>query len=265
MTAEAPTAPTGQSIPLRAFARSFLRTYLVMANFNTRGLQNIGLVYAMEPGLEAIYGPTKELVAARKRYLKHYNTHPFWTPLLVGVFLTLEYDISRGLFPAGAFAKLKTTVVYTLSAIGDAFFGGSLLAFWGLTVSSLILAGHTGVALGLGIVLFLALQAFKLTTFVLGFRRGFKVLHLVKRLDLVNWGWRLKYVNSFLLVAFWVLAWPEPFVLWQWLALAATLGLCASVVGRLGLSRESVVGLGLIGYMGLPWLTRLLGSALGWD
>jgi len=54
-------------------------------------------------------------------------------------------------------------------------------------------------------------------------------------------------------------------LLWQWLALAATLGLCASVVGRLGLSRESVVGLGLIGYMGLPWLTRLLGSALGWD
>lgn len=260
-----PAAAPVRHIPLRAFARSFLRTYLVMASYNTRGLQNIGLIYAMEPGLAAIYGPTRELVAARKRYLKHYNTHPFWTPLLVGLFLTLEYDIARGLFPAEAFGKLKTTVVYTLSAIGDAFFGGSLLAFWGLTVSCLVLAGHPEVALWLGLVLFLALQAFKLATFVLGFRRGFKVLKLVKRLDLVNWGWRLKYVNSFLLVAFWMLAWPEPFVLWQWLALAGTLGLCASVVARLGLSRESVVALGLIGYMGLPWLTRLARAVLPLD
>ncbi|GKT34188.1 hypothetical protein ADUPG1_002760, partial [Aduncisulcus paluster] len=39
-----------------------------LAGFNTRGLQNIGFSYAMQPGLEAIYDDHAELVKARKRY-----------------------------------------------------------------------------------------------------------------------------------------------------------------------------------------------------
>ncbi|HKI81550.1 MAG TPA: PTS system mannose/fructose/sorbose family transporter subunit IID, partial [Pseudodesulfovibrio sp.] len=51
-----------------AFLRSFIRCYLTGAAFNTRGMQNIGLMYAMLPGLEAIHEDPKDLKAALKRY-----------------------------------------------------------------------------------------------------------------------------------------------------------------------------------------------------
>ena len=226
-----------------AFMRSFMRCYLAGAGFNTRGMQNIGLVYAMQPGLRAIHTDPKALKAAQKRYVGHYQSHPFWTPCLVGIFLYVEAAISAGRFPPKMLAKIKDTTAYTLSALGDSVFAGSLLIFWALMTICLLLAGHPSAALALGIFFFLGLQAFRIWVFVGGLRQGFKFLEKLKRLDLINWGQRFKYINAGLLLWLWSLVWPRPFDWTEWLSGTVALLLFARFVrtGILGRALAAVV------------------------
>lgn len=199
----------------RAYLRSFMRCYMAGAGFNTRGMQNIGLMFAMMPGLRTIHTDPKELKAALKRYVSHYQSHPFWLPCLVAIYLSVEASIAAGRFPAKMFAKVKDTTAYTLSAIGDSMFAGSLLIFWALSTICLLLVGLRGLALAEGVILFLTLQGFRAYTFVGGLRDGFKFLERLKRWDLINWGRRIKYVNAGLLVCLWAIIWPGE-SWWDW-------------------------------------------------
>lgn len=230
-----------------------MRTYLIGASFNTRGLQNIGIVYAMEPGLKAIHKDPTARRDARKRYLRHFNTHPFWAPLLVGVFLSLEEGIARKTFPAELLASVKDTTVYTLSAIGDSVFGGSLLVWWSLLSCTLVINGQLIEAAILTGVLFVALQLFKLLTFVAGLREGLKVLQRLKKFDLINWGDRIKLCNGFLLALLMWVTWPgESHSLW-WLLGVSALGLVAFMIGRFHISRLFLAACAVAGAYALPW------------
>ncbi|CCH48923.1 PTS system mannose/fructose/sorbose family transporter subunit IID [Pseudodesulfovibrio piezophilus] len=200
-----------------AFVRSFMRCYLAGAGFNTRGMQNLGLIYAMLPGLIAIHREPKMLRAAQKRYVRHYQSHPFWLPCLVGIYLNVEGAIAANRFPPKMLAKVKDTTAYTLSAIGDSVFAGSLLIFWALLSVCLVLSGQTTAALVLGVIFFVGLQGFKAYTYVCGLRQGFKFLDRLKRWDLINWGRRIKYVNAALIIWLWALIWPRPVDWWEWL------------------------------------------------
>lgn len=222
------------------FLRCFFRSVLVGAGFNNRGLQNIGFCYAMQPGLEAIYSDPKELSRARKRYVRHFNSHPFWAPLLVGIFLSTEINIKEGRFPVQLFDKLKNTTSYTLSAIGDSVFAGSALIFWALSTICLLLTGNNLIAVLFGIVLFVSLQMFKVYTFWAGVNMGMTVLERLRRWDLINWGQKLKYCNTFLLMYLWYLIWPRPIVWYQWYGGAAALGVLGWLIGSRKIARELV-------------------------
>lgn len=241
----------------RTLASCLVRTYLVGAAFNTRGMQNVGLAYAMDPGLAVIYPNPERLAEARARYARHYNTHPFWTPMLVGIFLSMERKIARGLFPAQMMDGVKGTTIYTLSAIGDSLFGGSVMVLWSICTIILLAAGWPGAAVALGALCFLGLQSFKAATFLLGFREGLNVLRRFRRWDLINWGQRLKMVNGALLVVFWTLAWPGSILWWQWVAAGGILGATAWAVNVLGLTRELVGVMLLAGYLAWPILVKL--------
>jgi PTS system mannose-specific IID component len=180
--------------------RCFLRTYLVGANFNLRGLQNMGLAYAMDPGLKELYPVGTDLRQARKRYLYHYNTHPWWTPLLVGCFLNLEKRLEAGGLSPQNFISIRQTLTYTLSAIGDSFFGGSFLVTWSLLAALVLICGHFGLALGLLVASWILLQVFKAWIFCLGVSQGMGFLGRLRQWDLINWGQRLKILNAVLVL-----------------------------------------------------------------
>lgn len=224
-----------------AFLRTLLRCYLGGAGFNTRGMQNIGLVYAMQPGLRSLHTNPKDLKAAQKRYVRHYQSHPFWLPCLVGIYLNVESSIAEGRFPPNMLAKVKDTTAYTLSALGDSVFAGSLLIFWALMTICLLLIGQAEAAIGMGVCFFFGLQFFRAYTFVCGIRQGFKFLEHLKRWDLINWGRRIKYLNSLLLVWLWTLIWPRPFEWWEWLIGVSALMLFGRFVRTGVLSRVFAV------------------------
>lgn len=213
-----------------AFIRSFMRCYLSGAGFNTRGMQNIGLIYAMQPGLSAIHSDPKELRAAQKRYVRHYQSHPFWTPCMVGILLNVETAIAAGRFPPQMLAKVKDTTSYSLSAIGDSVFAGSLLIFWALMTICLLLSGLTAAPIILGICFFIGLQAFRAYTFTCAVQYGFSFLEKLKQWNLIDWGNRIKYLNALLLIWLWTLIWPKPYDVWEWAIGVASLMLFARFV-----------------------------------
>jgi len=210
MTETSPAASSASATPQRrapslwTLLKCFFRCYLVGAAFNTRGLQNVGLAFSMEPGLRSLYPDPEDLRRAlEERYMTLYNTHLFWTPLLVGVFLSTEVKISRGVLPAETLDKIRGATAFTLSAIGDSFFGGSAMGVWALTAACLTAAGRYDLLAAYALFLLAAAQIFKLITFFIGYREGFQVLKRVKRWNLVNWSRRVKILNAALLAFFW--------------------------------------------------------------
>ncbi|MCG8533402.1 MAG: PTS system mannose/fructose/sorbose family transporter subunit IID [Desulfovibrionales bacterium] len=247
----------------RTLITCFLRTYLVGTGFNTRGLQNTGLVFAMEPGLREIYKTPERLREARNRYLELYNTHPFWTPLLVGVFLSLESHIARGQLPPKMLNTVKETTTYTLSAIGDSFFGGSLLATWALSTVCFLVAGLDSLALAWTLLLFTALQLFKFFTFAAGVRNGLTSITSLKNWDLINWGDKIKLANSVILVLMLYLFWPGTHTITEWTLIASLLLSASYLVGKLHLSRVFLVYLLLfLVFFVLPWISKVIPLSL---
>lgn len=246
-----------------AYLRSFMRCYLVGAGFNTRGMQNIGLMYAMQPGLRAIHPDPKARKAAQKRYVRHYQSHPFWTPCLVGILLHVENAIASEKFPPKMLTKVKDTTAYTLSAIGDSVFAGSLLIFWALLTICLLLTGLHATALTISLAFLLGLQVFRAYTFWGGVRHGFTFLEQLKRWDLINWGRRVKYANAALLVWLWTLIWPRPYQWWELLVGVGALLLFARYVRTGIVSRVLAVAvfLGLVEFF--PVLEGMIKNGFG--
>lgn len=214
---------------VRLMLQIFLRTYLIGATFNTKGMQNVGLAYVMDPGLTALYAANSfALQHARARYLKHYNTHPFWTPLVAGIFLNTEKQRAQGILPARTQDGLKETIVCSLSAIGDSFFDGSFLVMWSLISANVAVAGWIGTLVAWIVVCLVGLQLFKFYTFVRGYTQGPVFINTFKSWGLINWGLHIKLINAFLVALFFFQVAPGG--AWQtllWVLGAGVLGFLA--------------------------------------
>ena len=234
--------------------RCFLRTYLSAAALNTRGMQNIGFVYAMEPGLVELYAAQAQLQEARGRYLRHHNCHPFWNPMLAGVFLRTEADIAAGKLPARAFIAFKDATNNALSAVGDSVFGGSLLVTWALAACNLIVAEQEAAAVMLGVTLFIALQIFKAATFIAGVRYGFAALLQLRHWDIINWGDTLKLCNALLLAGFLFQVANPAHAPLRWIITVTGLGCAAWLVARICVARVFLAYAGLLAAIGIYYL-----------
>jgi PTS system mannose-specific IID component len=185
-----------------------------MLNFlyTEQGLQSIGFLYALMPGLRDLYRNDRDFAAGCARYSRRFNCNAFWAPFLVGSFLHLECRLSSGeSFNRDFMDPLIETTLNTLSAIGDSFFSGSLLVSFILSLSCLALLQETS-ALAVLLLLWLLLSLlFKVVLFYIGLSRGLTVLSRITGMALVNKGDYLKVLNAVLLAAFLALAlWPAP-------------------------------------------------------
>jgi PTS system mannose-specific IID component len=247
---------------LTVFVRMFLRTYLVGGCINTRGMQNIGLSYAMDPGLRLLYPLADDLQKARKRYLRIYNTHPCWTPLLVGLFFYMEKKILKGLLPPKALPQMKSTIAYTLSAVGDSLFGGSIYVFWSLSTMVFLALKLDWIALVWAVTWILVLEGFKLYTFWQGISQGIPFLVRLKSWNLINWSGRIKVINAILLFLFWIIIWPGPKTPLTWMAGTGGIMVLAWLAMLFYRAREVIIILVAVLAMAmpilLPWVQGLV-------
>ncbi|GAU09962.1 PTS system mannose/fructose/sorbose family transporter subunit IID [Desulfoplanes formicivorans] len=236
------------------FVRMFLRTYLVGGCINTRGMQNIGLSYAMDPGLRFLYASADDLQKARKRYLKVYNTHPCWTPLLVGLFFYIEQKIHKGLLPPKALSQMKGTIAFTLSAVGDSLFGGSIYVLWSLSTMILLAAGLPWLALGWALLWMGILEAFKLYTFWKGVSEGIAFLTRLRSWNLIDWSGRIKALNVLLLFVFWIVVWPGRMTPVSWMTGTGMVLLVACLATLFYRARDAI----MIALAALLWAVPVL-------
>lgn len=238
--------------------RCLCRSGMLNAAYNARGLQSIGFLYAIMPGLREIYPDDEAFAASCSRYSEHFNCHVAWAPFLCGAFLHTERQVAAGTLDPEMIGMLKETTLNSLSAVGDSFISGSLMAGLVLLLSCLVLLGSPQAACVIVLAwLFLALLL-KFSTFYLGLARGFNLLRHLRRLNLVNKGDYIKLFNGILLTALLALAlgFPSgppgaefglPSVVQSWFLPIGVMVILSYAVARVHLSRSLALAAMLLG------------------
>lgn len=227
-------------LPTRTALACLARSCCINAAVTARGMQQLGLLFALEPALRHLYPGEEARAQAAAHYNAHSNTHPYMLPFYMGLLLNIETQVAAGTLPSNALDMVRRTLGTTLSAVGDGFFEGGVFPCWALLGICLLLAGHTGTVITLTALLAVALLVFRIGTFFFALRYGLAALAWLKRLGLINWTGRIKVINACLLTVAAALLLPhgadQQILFWCMGGGAAVLA-AAWVIGRLHLPR----------------------------
>jgi PTS system mannose-specific IID component len=176
--------------------RVFLRSLALQASWNPKGMQNLGLVYAVFPALEQLYPDKKALEAAVQRHLVFFNTHPYVAAAIVGGALYHEQRIARGEEPPDKVVAFKTALMGPLAALGDGFFWLSLKPAVGAVCAALVPVLHAWAALLFLVLYNLVHFTLRARFYWMGLVLGDRLVEAVARANLPTRGARLRSVAA---------------------------------------------------------------------
>ena len=113
-------------------ARVGARLLLLQARWDPARMQGAGFAFALEPWLAVCWAAEPEaLLAARRRHLEYFNTHPVAAWLVAGVVCRQESSAAAlsGAAREAAIARIKTfkaSIGASLAGLYDSFFWGAL-------------------------------------------------------------------------------------------------------------------------------------------
>lgn len=102
-------------------ARVYARVLFIQAAIHRRGMQNIGVLLALDGAASRVTGDPAGLLA---RHTEHFNTNPNAAPVVVGGVLRIEEEGNAGA-PASV-SRFKQACASALAAAGDVLFSGGL-------------------------------------------------------------------------------------------------------------------------------------------
>jgi PTS system mannose-specific IID component/fructoselysine and glucoselysine-specific PTS system IID component len=102
-------------------ARVCARLLFLQATVHPRGMQNIGLMHALDAAAPRLSSNGTSLLA---RHAEYFNTNPHLAPLVVGGVLRIEEE-AESAGPASV-SRFKHAAASALAAAGDVFFSGAL-------------------------------------------------------------------------------------------------------------------------------------------
>jgi PTS system mannose-specific IID component len=177
-------------------ARVFVRSLALQASWNRRGMQNLGFAYAIWPALEVLYPDPERRLAAARRHLAFFNTHPYLASAILGGAIYHEERAARGEEPPEAVERFKQALMGPLAAVGDSFYWLSLRPFAGAVAAMLApFIGLWSVALFL-FAFNLPHVAMRFHLFIRGYRAGDRVVESVARAGLPAKGARLRVATA---------------------------------------------------------------------
>ena len=172
--------------------RVFLRSFLLQAAWNRRGMQNLGFEYAIAPALDALYPDPEQRRDAAARHLGFFNSHPYMAAAILGGAIHHEERVARGEEPPVAPQRYKQTLQGPLAAIGDGFFWTALRPFFGaLAALGALLFGWPAVVLAITIYNAIHL-ALRIHMFRVGYRQGDAVIGAIAAMSLPSVAERLR-------------------------------------------------------------------------
>lgn len=176
--------------------RVFLRSLALQASWNPKGMQNLGLAYAVFPALEQLYPDKKALEAAVQRHLVFFNTHPYVAAAIVGGVLYHEQRIARGEEPPDKVVAFKTALMGPLAALGDGFFWLSLKPAVGAVCTALVPVLRAWAALLFLFLYNLVHFTLRARFYWMGLVLGDRLVEAVARANLPTRGARLRSVAA---------------------------------------------------------------------
>ena len=153
-----------------------LRSTFLQGSWNYERMQNGGWCFAMIPAIKKLYTTKEEQIAALKRHLEFFNTHPYVASPVIGVTLALEEDRANGApVDNAAIQGVKVGMMGPLSGVGDPVFWFTVRPILGALGASLAMGGSL-----LGPILFFVLWnvirfAFMWYTQEFGYKVGTKI------------------------------------------------------------------------------------------
>ena len=118
------------------------RHQFLQGSWNYERMQNGGWCYSMVPAIKKLYSNKEDQVAALKRHMEFYNTHPYVSAPVIGVTLALEEDRANGAkVEDAAIQGVKVGMMGPLAGVGDPAFWFTLRPILGALGASLALGG----------------------------------------------------------------------------------------------------------------------------
>jgi PTS system mannose-specific IID component len=152
------------------------RSQFLQGSWNYERMQNGGWCYSLIPAIKKLYTNKDDQIAALKRHMEFYNTHPYVSSPVTGVVLALEEERANGApIDDVAIQGVKVGMMGPLAGVGDPVFWFTVRPILGALGASLAL---TGSILG-PIIFFVAWNiirmAFMWYTQEFGYRAGSKI------------------------------------------------------------------------------------------
>jgi PTS system mannose-specific IID component len=124
----------------RLLFKVFLRSFSLQALWNFERMQNAGFVYGLLPLFRKLYPDPEQRKEIIMRHLGFFNTNPYMAPIIFGLVMSMERDISGGRkLSHESVVAVRTNIAGPLGAIGDNFFWATWRPFTALLSISLIL------------------------------------------------------------------------------------------------------------------------------
>lgn len=105
-------------------------------------MQNGGWCYSIIPAIKKLYSNKEDQIAALKRHMEFYNTHPYVSSPVMGVTLALEEEKANGEnVDDTAIQGVKVGMMGPLAGVGDPVFWFTMRPILGALGASLALSG----------------------------------------------------------------------------------------------------------------------------
>lgn len=119
-----------------------LRHQFLQGSWNYERMQNGGWAFSMIPAIKKLYTSKEDQIAALKRHLEFYNTHPYVSAPVLGVTLALEEEKANGAqVDDAAIQGVKIGMMGPLAGVGDPVFWFTARPILGALGASLALSG----------------------------------------------------------------------------------------------------------------------------
>lgn len=119
------------------------RHQFLQGSWNYERMQNGGWCYSLIPAIKKLYSNKEDQIAALKRHMEFYNTHPYVSAPVVGVTLALEEERANGAeVDDMAIQGVKVGMMGPLAGVGDPVFWFTLRPILGALGASLAMSGN---------------------------------------------------------------------------------------------------------------------------
>ena len=121
----------------------WFRHQYLQGSWNYERMQNGGWCFSMIPAIKKLYPNKEDQIAALKRHMEFYNTHPYVSSPVIGVTLALEEDRANGTpVEDAAIQGVKVGMMGPLAGVGDPVFWFTLRPLLGALGAGLAMSGN---------------------------------------------------------------------------------------------------------------------------